>query len=190
MDRDIENFVKHCDECNRTRPQLKDSNDTWSECNPWERIHIEWLNKPDHGEILVIVDAGSGWIEAFPCTDRSTRTVIRCLRNVFARFGVPFTLVSNNGKEFVSHDFKEWLKCQGCRKVDTPLYSPRSNGIAERAVHTLKKGLNFYNSNMGCSLASYLDEVLFSHRNSSQARGSTPAKLLLGHSLGSPITGY
>ena len=112
-----------------------------------------------------MVDEGSGWSEAFPCLYRSTRIVTRSLRIVFGRFGVAFTLISDNRKELVWQDFKEWLNSQGCGKVDTPLYSPRSNGIAERAVETLKKGLEFYNPHMGSSLASYLDEVLFSHRN-------------------------
>ena len=74
--------------------------------------------------------------------------------------------------------------------MDTPLYSPRSNGLAERAVQTLKKSLNFYNKQLGCSLPTYIDKVLFSHRNSSTAKGATPAKLLMGRSLRTPIIGF
>ena len=41
-------------------------------------------------------------------------------------------------KSLLSKDLKEWLTTQGCYKSDTPLYSPRSNGLAERAVQNFK----------------------------------------------------
>ena len=151
---------------------------------------MDWLYEAEHGNILIIADAGSGWLKAFPCTDRSTRNVVRCLRTIFSRFGIPYTVVSDNGKEFVSKDLKDWLAAQGCEKIDTPLYSPRSNGLAKRAVQTLKRSLKFYNKDIGCSLITYLDKILFSHRNSSNARGDTPAELLLGKNLRIPVVGF
>ena len=190
MASDIEQFVKNCAECNKNRPRLIDSTDKWEVCAPWERLHMDWLYEAEHGNILIIADAGSGWLEAFPCTDRSTRNVVRCLRTIFSRFGIPYTVVSDNGKEFVSKDLKDWLEAQGCKKIDTPLFSPRSNRLAERAVQTLKRSLKFYNKDIGCSLTTYLDKVLFSHRNSSIARGNTPAKLLLGINLRNPVVGF
>ena len=92
MDNDIEQFVKNCPECCKNRPRLIDSTDKWEECAPWERLHMDWLYEAEHGNILIIADAGSGWLEAFPCTDRSTRNVVRCLRTIFSRFGIPLQL--------------------------------------------------------------------------------------------------
>ena len=66
-------------------------------------------------------------------------------------------------KKFVSRDLKDWLAAQGCKKIDTPLYSPRSNGLAKRAVQTLKRSLKFYKKDIGCSLITSIDKVLFSH---------------------------
>ena len=82
------------------------------------------------------------------------------------------------------------MAAQGCKKIDTPLYSPRNNGLAESAVQTMKRSLKFYNKDIGCSLTTYIDKVLFSHRNSSNARGDTPAKLLLGRNLRNPVVGF
>ena len=67
---------------------------------------MDWLYEAEHGNILIIANAGSGWLEAFPCTDRSTRNVVRCIRTIFSRFGIPYTVVSDKGKEFVSKDLK------------------------------------------------------------------------------------
>ena len=112
MDNDIEQFVKNCPECSKNRPRLTDSTNEWEECAPWERLHMDWLYEAEHGNILIIADAGSGWLEAFPCTDRSTRNVVRCLQTIFSRFGIPYTVVSDNGKEFVSKDVKDWLAAE------------------------------------------------------------------------------
>ena len=98
--------------------------------------------------------------------------------------------MSDNGKEFVFKDLKDWLAAQACKTIDTPLYSPRSNGLAEREVQTLKRSLKFYNKDIGCSLNTYFDTILFSHRNFSNARGDTPAKLLLGNNLRNPVVGF
>ena len=43
--------------------------------------------------------AGSGWLEAFPGTDRSTRNVVRCVGTIFCRFGIPYTVISDNGQK-------------------------------------------------------------------------------------------
>ena len=61
-----------------------------------------WGYIKDQGKILVIVDAVSGWIEAFPAGNRTSETVKVYLGQIFARFGIPKSLVSDNGPEFVS----------------------------------------------------------------------------------------
>ena len=63
----------------------------------------------------MIVDAGTSWIEAFPCKDRSSDTVIRCLEVVFTRFGPADTIVSDNAKEFISDDLNRWTEAHGAR---------------------------------------------------------------------------
>ena len=71
----------------------------------------------------------------------------RCLRAVFTRFGIPEALVSDNAKEFTSESLNVCLKLHGIRKIESPIYFPRSNGYAERAVQTLKRALLAYSEN-------------------------------------------
>ena len=47
-------------------------------------------------------------------------------------------LRSDNGGEFLSADFTDWLSLRGVTQQTTPSYSPQSNGIAERANRTLQ----------------------------------------------------
>ena len=47
----------------------------------------------------------SKWIEAFPATSPSFTATIEFLRPVFAQFGIPETVVSDNGNCFTSEGF-------------------------------------------------------------------------------------
>ena len=102
MAQGVSKFVMHCDTCNIIRFRGTSSTDTWPESQPWERVHVDWAQHSIFGNILIIVDSCSSWIEVVQCTDRSTATVQRCLLEIFSQFGVPRTLVSDNGPEFVA----------------------------------------------------------------------------------------
>ena len=87
-------------------PSLGKTISAWPEGDVWERLQMEWGHVKDQGNILVIVEAGSGWIEAFPGGNRTLETVKVYLSQIYARFGMPKTLVSDNGPELVSGDLK------------------------------------------------------------------------------------
>ena len=72
-------------------------------------------------------------METFPAGNRTSQTVKVHLSQIFARFGIPRVLVSDNGPEFVSSDLKQWCESLGIQKIESPTYHPRENGIAERA---------------------------------------------------------
>ena len=147
---------------------------------------MDWAYIQEVGNILIIVDAGSGWIEAFICGDRPTEKVIHCMSTIFGRFGVPHTLVSDNAKEFINHKVVTWLQVQGCTKLESPIYNPRKNGLAERAVQTVKKAMRAWNSSLRVSFHAFLQRVLFTHRNTSSVRGKTPSEVLLGRKMRLP----
>ena len=92
------------------KPSLGKTVSTLPEADVWERLHMDWCYVKDQGNILVIVDAVSGWIEAFPAGNRTSETVKIYLSQIFARFGIPINLVSDNGPEFVSGDLKQWCE--------------------------------------------------------------------------------
>ncbi len=85
---------------------------------------------------LVVVDAHSKWIEAVPTNQSCTSvTTITKLRSIFATFGIPEMLVSDNGAAFTSTGFENFMIKNGIRHHAAP------NGLAERVVQTVKQGL-------------------------------------------------
>ena len=65
------------------RPSLGKAVSTWPNDDVWERLHMDGGYVKDQGNILVIVDAGSDWIEAFPAGNRASETVKIYLSQIF-----------------------------------------------------------------------------------------------------------
>ena len=101
-------------------------------------------------QLLIVVDSGSGWIEAFPSSNRLSSTIFRdsILANYLRPFRRPSLLdLSDNAPEFVSEELNEWLMRQGIKKLESPKYFPEANGLAEWAVRTVKTALATWKGN-------------------------------------------
>ena len=182
---DILRYFSKLKECQENRPSLGKTVSTWPEAEVWERLHMDWGYVKDQGNILVIVDAGSGWIEAFPAGNRTSQTVKVHLSQIVARFGITRILVSDNGPEFVNSDLKQWCGSLRIKKMESPIYHPRANGIAERVVQTVKRAIQAWSPNLNVSFGAFLQRALMTHRNTSKTRGKT-VELLLGHTVKLP----
>ena len=69
---------------------------------------MDWGYVQDQDNFLVIVEAGSRWMEAFSGGNRTSQTLKLYLSQIFARFGmIPKTLVSDNGPKFGSADLNQ-----------------------------------------------------------------------------------
>ena len=180
---DVLRYVSKSKECQENRPSLGKTVSTRPEAEVWERLHMDWGYVKDQGNILVIVYAGSGWVEAFPAGNRTSQTVKVYLSQIFARFGVPRTLVSDNGPELASSDLKQWFESLGIKKMESPIYHPRANGIAQRAVQTVKRAIQAWSPNLNVSFGAFLQRALMTYRNTSKTRGTTPVELLLGRKI-------
>jgi len=61
------------------------------------------------------------------------------LRLIFAQHGLPEQLVSDNGPQFIAHEFKEFSIQNSIKHIRVAPYHPASNGVAERAVRLFKE---------------------------------------------------
>ena len=135
---------------------------------------MDWVYVNDQGNISVILDAGSGWLEAFPAGRRTSQTVKVHLSQIFASFGIPRIFVSDNRPEFVSSDLKQGCESLGIKKMESAIYHPRANGIAERAVQTVKRAIQAWSPNRNVSFGAFLQRALMTHRNTSKTRSKIP----------------
>ena len=74
-------------------------------------------------------------------TDAKTTTeiTIKFLHELFTNLGVVDTLVSDNGSQFTSGEFRDFCETYQIEHIIIPLYHPRSNGQAKRFVDILKR---------------------------------------------------
>ena len=64
--------------------------------------------------------------------------MVRELKTIFARSGIPEILVTDNGPQFASNEFKAFVKSWSFNHTTTSPRYPQSNGKAENAVKTVK----------------------------------------------------
>ncbi|XP_041379380.1 uncharacterized protein K02A2.6-like [Gigantopelta aegis] len=82
---------------------------------PWSRVHIDHTG-PFQGKLfLVLVDAHSKWIEVHIVPSTSAASTIAKLRHIFATFGLPEQIVSDNGSGFTSVEFQQFLAANGIK---------------------------------------------------------------------------
>ena len=139
----------------------------------------------DNLTFFVIIDAHSKWIEVFKMNSTTATATIQVLRTVFACFGIPESIVSDNGPQFTSSEFTEFCHLNGIRHVCVPPYHPSSNSLAECAVQRFKKGIKKMSEG---SVQDKISHFLFSYRIMPQTTtGTSPAELLLGRALRSRL---
>ena len=111
IDKEIEKSVKQCRKCQQTQvlpPSAPLHPWKWPS-RPWTRLHIDYCGPISGKMVLVVVDSHSKWIEAFPVYTANSQNTIENLRPLFAQFGLPETIVSDNAAYFLSDEFESFL---------------------------------------------------------------------------------
>ena len=70
--------------------------------------------------------------------------------------------------------------------MEPRIYHPGANGIAERAVQTVKRSIQAWSPDLNVSFGAFLQRALKTHRNTSKTRRKTPVELLLGRKVRLP----
>ena len=78
---------------------------------------------------------------SFSATAPSTSVTIELLRPLFAQFGLPGNIVTNNGNCFVSAKFQHFSTMNDVKHITSSPCHPSTNGLTERAVQIVKKGI-------------------------------------------------
>ncbi len=196
IDRQIEQFVKDCEACVLSEKSIKPVSPPaqsipWPE-KPWQQIQIDIFGAvqvaPHNKRFLVVVhDLHSKWPEIAATGSVTSASVIDILINLFTRWGLPEVLISDNGPQFVSHEFEQFLCSLGIEHRRTSRYNPQSNGGIERFNRVIKEGLKA-NMAEGQSFAESIQTILLNYRGTPHALTSkAPAELMLGRSIRLPL---
>ena len=90
-------------------------------------------------EYLVVSDYFSNFFEINYLEDEKASTVIRKLKEHFARYGIPDSVVTDNGPQFSSDKFRKFAEEWEFTVCPSSPGHQQANGAAEAAVKTAKK---------------------------------------------------
>ncbi|KAL5575149.1 hypothetical protein UlMin_016848 [Ulmus minor] len=91
---------------------------------------------------IVAIDYYTKWVEAEPLQEiTEARTTGFIWRNIICRFGIPHSLVSDNGTQFDSAGLKKLCSDLGIHKGFSSVAHPQSNGQVEAVNKTIKNNL-------------------------------------------------
>uniref|UniRef100_A0A5S6Q5U1 Integrase catalytic domain-containing protein n=1 Tax=Trichuris muris TaxID=70415 RepID=A0A5S6Q5U1_TRIMR len=112
----------------------------------------------------------------------TTAATLENLRKLFAQFGLPEVIVSDNGAQFMSAEFTEFCVKNGTEHIRVPLYHLQSNGQAKHFVDTFKRSLIRKKAE---GVKGAIQTFLFHYRSTqfSAIEKKSPAKLFLGRQL-------
>ena len=141
---------------------------------PWQRVGADLFTIKDK-HYLATVDYMSNLVEVDRLYSITTSAVKAKLQAHFARYGVPDTLVTDNGPQFSSVEFATFAKRWNFLHKTSSPHHPASNGMAESAVKTLKRTL------MKCAEdRSDVYEALLNLRNTPRPGiGLSPVQLMM-----------
>lgn len=143
LNQSVENQLRSCSCCHEV---LRDSpvqipnyvNKSWHQL----AIDIKGpvydsANRPLY--VMVLIDCYTKFVMTKATTSITSKTVIQFLSNAFSIFGNCTILTSDNGPQFISHEFVTFLRGRGIIQRRSSVFNAQSNGVVERFNKNISK---------------------------------------------------
>ena len=142
MTSQIEEMIKQCPTCqmNRKAQPAEPLISHYIPDQPFAKVATD-LFELQGKTYMLCVDYYSKYPDIALLPDTTSRSTIAALKATFARFGIPDEVISDNGPQFSSFEFKKFSDHYGFKHTTSSPYFSQSNGQAERCVQTVKNWL-------------------------------------------------
>lgn len=188
LNKDAIAFAEQCGVCWRRRSNHDQGLQPSEVESVWNKLAIDLVSIEGYS-CLSIIDYGSRYPEVLPLHSTITSVIIDKLMEVFARFGLPSVLVSDNGPQFIAAEMAQFLKRLNIRHIHASPRYPRSNGMVERLHRVLRERLKGLRPSI--PFPRRLQQVLMDIRNSTHRMlGTTPSEALFGRVLLTRVPSY
>ena len=139
INQDLDKVVKSCDICQEMQPsQQKEPLQPHDiPTSPWTKLATDLFSL--HGEeYLVITDYYSKYPIVNRLNNTKSETVAKAVSATFSLFGPPQIILSDNGPQYTGEPFQSMCEKWVINRITASPRYPRSNGLAERTVRTVK----------------------------------------------------
>jgi IS30 family transposase len=103
------------------------------------KLHKSWAGR--HVYMLVAVDKFTKWVEATPVTTWDSTAAINFIKSIVFRFSVPHSIITDNGINFTSKEFKNYCESMGIKINFSSVAHPQTNGQVEKANGLICSGI-------------------------------------------------
>ena len=180
--RDVEEFVRGCGRCQRTKAPRHRPHGYLQPLpvpqHPWASISMDHITHlpPSSGfdAILVFVDRFSKMAHFIPChtTDKASDLAQQFFSQVVSRHGFPNDIVSDRGATFTSSFWQQVLKQSKVTPLLSTAFHPQTNGQTERVNQTLEQYLRVYTDHLQSDWSSLLPTAELAYNNTSHSSTS------------------
>ena len=178
LSRDLDELVRTCTKCCKAQKQrAQPMTPSPLPKLPWQVVGTD-LFEWNQATFLLIVDYYSRFIEITRVNRLTADEVITRTKSIFARHGIPETVISDNGPQYASEAYRLFARDYQFKHITSSPYFPQSNGEAERAVQTVKNLLRKSDD-------PYLP--LLAYRTTPVLAGYSPSELLMSRILRSTV---
>ncbi|KAL0860200.1 hypothetical protein ABMA27_010507 [Loxostege sticticalis] len=172
MRSDIEHYVKACNQC-QTNKALRKCNRapmqiTTTSTSPFQRVALDIVGPlPESGTaklkyIMTLQDDLTKFSVAYPIRTVSAEETTDCLVHFISLFGIPKTILTDQGTNFTAELFKKTCAFLKIKQLWSSPYHPQTQGALERSHSTLKEYLKSYVNNNQDNWPKYLVQPISS----------------------------
>lgn len=181
----LEDYISKCQAClnfkNENRRETMISHEIPN--RPWSKLGSDTFHF-DGKLFLIVIDYYSKFFEVAELRSLKSEEIIQQLKIIFSKQGVPDILMTDNGPEYSSFEFRQFSEQWHFSHVTSSPRYPQSNGQSERTVQTVKnimKKCRYESTDYRLALLEYLNTPISSSLaspseilNSRKMRGLLP----------------
>ncbi|XP_064479027.1 uncharacterized protein K02A2.6-like [Ornithodoros turicata] len=186
MTQNIEQMIRECNTCQRFQransiePLLKVPLPSL----PWQKLGIDFFHFSGQTYPFVI-DYFSKYVEIQLMNTTTSHAVVKAPKKIYAQFGIPFEVVTDNGPPLDSEAFAQFSKdWDVVHTTSSPCY-PKSNGQVERCVQTVKNTLR-----KAIVDGQDVDLAIMNYRATPSNHLSAPPDMLMGRKIRTLVPTY
>lgn len=189
---DVRTYIKVCEKCQSSKAPNYTLKPPMEGCfivdRPFQHLFLDFLGpyprtRNGNTKMLIVVDQLTKFILLEPVKSSMHPLLVNYLQDrVFSIFGTPESILADNGPEFKSKKFEEFLEVRGVRCLSTAKYSPQGNS-SERVNRSIVEAIRCYIkehstwdqniSDIACALRSAVHQTL----------QTTPYEALFGQTM-------
>jgi hypothetical protein len=197
MRKDIDDYVKRCEDCQKQKFSNRNTRDkmviTTTATTSFEKVYLDIVgplevDNAGYKYILTLQCELTKYVEAYPLENKDAQTVARAfVENFVLRYGIPKTLATDCGTEFINSTLREVCELLKVEKINSTPYHHESIGSLENWHKHLGSYLRIQTRNFTTNWSSWVQYWCFAYNTSvNTSTKYSPHELVFGKACNVP----